>query len=81
MESINRRFSDATGYDLQHMLFTNNLRAFHNRGSRRTTRVESIRARQMNQPIHELIIMHQKWKQCENIVEKAPNDLQWKMQK
>ena len=77
MDSINRRFSVATGYDLQHTLFTNNLRAFHNKGLGRTTRVESIRARQMNQPIHvpkmETMPMHAP--ENENVMEEAPNDL------
>ena len=40
MESNNRRFDYETGYDLQNILFTNNIRAIHNRQNRRTTRIE-----------------------------------------
>lgn len=40
MEIINRRFDYETGYDLRFILFTNNLRAFLDRG--RTTRTEII---------------------------------------
>ena len=40
IESNNRRFYYETGYELQNILFTNNIRAFHNRQNRRTTRIE-----------------------------------------
>ena len=40
IESNNRRFDYETVYDLQNILFTNNIRAFHNRQNRRTTRIE-----------------------------------------
>ena len=40
MKSNNRQFDYETGYDLQNILFTNNIRAFHNRQNRRTTRIE-----------------------------------------
>ena len=38
-----------TGYDLQHVLFINNIQTFHNRGSGRTMSIEPIRRSQMNQ--------------------------------
>ncbi|XWS61231.1 hypothetical protein CRYUN_Cryun07bG0108100 [Craigia yunnanensis] len=49
MEIINRRFNVNTRYDLQHVLFTNKIKTFHNRGTRRTTGIESVRRYQMNQ--------------------------------
>ena len=49
MEHINRRFAFETGYDLQHILFTNNIRAFHSRGWRNTTNIETIRRQQPHQ--------------------------------
>ena len=45
---INMRFNFETRYDLQHILFNNNIRAFHNRSYRRTMGVEVIKRNQAN---------------------------------
>ena len=45
MEAINRRFDLETFYDLQSILFTSSLRAFHNRGANRTTGIEIVKSR------------------------------------
>ena len=42
-------FNVETWYDLQHILFTNNIQAFHNKGTRRTTCIELVRRSQLNQ--------------------------------
>ena len=50
MEGIYRRLEYATGYDLQEFLFTNNLRAFFNKGTRRSTGVEVFHLNDPTQP-------------------------------
>ncbi|XWS44913.1 hypothetical protein CRYUN_Cryun15aG0090800 [Craigia yunnanensis] len=55
MEGIQRRFEFVTGYDLQEFLFTNNLKAFYNRGTERSTRVEFFSLNPLNnQPSNQL---------------------------
>ena len=44
MEAIQMRFNYEIRYDLQHVLFTDNLRAFFNSGARRTTGIEFRRS-------------------------------------
>lgn len=43
MENIHKHFVFETGYDLQSILFANKLSAYHNRGTRRSTGVETVR--------------------------------------
>ena len=43
MENIRQCFGFETSYDLQSILFSNNLSVFHNRGIRRSTGIETVR--------------------------------------
>ena len=51
MENINKRFAFDTGYDFQNVLFTNNIRAFHHKSTRRTTGIETIIRRKSQQEV------------------------------
>ena len=49
MDVLQRRFGYSIGYDFQNILFTSNIRAFSNKGSRRTMGIESINRSQLHQ--------------------------------
>ena len=59
IELINMRFEVDIGYDLQHTLFTNKIKAFNSRSYRRTTEVEVIRRTQPEWVTIELQTAHQ----------------------
>ena len=61
MEAIHRRFEYEIGYDLHEVLFTNNLKAFHNRSSKRSTGIEFVNSNQHNHQDRNPEADHQIW--------------------